>query len=59
MSSILWLNIGLAVPFVLAFIGFPLWLTLRHADTAPDHAKARAPEASGGSSVRPAIGRVG
>jgi hypothetical protein len=29
MNSILWLNIGLAVPFLLAFIGVPLWLTLR------------------------------
>ncbi len=41
MSSILWLNIGLAVPFLLAFTGVPLWLTLNHADTAPDHSEAR------------------
>ncbi len=42
MSSTLWLNIGLTVPFLLAFIGVPLWLTFKHADTQPDHGDARA-----------------
>jgi hypothetical protein len=42
MSSTLWLNIGLAVPFLLAFTGVPLWLTLKRPDTAPDHTGARA-----------------
>jgi hypothetical protein len=42
MNPILWLNIGLAVPFVLAFVGIPLWLTARHADTPADHSQARA-----------------
>ncbi len=42
MNSILWLNIGLTVPFLLAFIGVPLWLTLRHTDASPGHTQARA-----------------
>ena len=41
MTSTLWANIILAVPFVLAIIGIPLWLTWRRTDTAPDHAAAR------------------
>ncbi len=39
-SAIIW-NLVLAVPFVLAFIGIPLWMTIRHLDRAPDHTAAR------------------
>jgi len=41
MTLTLWANIILAVPFVLAIIGIPLWLTWRRTDTEPDHAAAR------------------
>ncbi len=27
MTSIVWANIALAVPFVLAIVGIPLWIT--------------------------------
>lgn len=35
-SSIIW-NIVLIVPFLLAFIGIPLWMTWKHLDRAADH----------------------
>jgi hypothetical protein len=39
-STIVW-NLILIVPFLLAFIGIPLWMTIRHADSAADHTAAR------------------
>jgi hypothetical protein len=42
MSSIVWVNIVLSVPFIAAFTGIPLWMTFRHRDTAADHSQARA-----------------
>ena len=42
MTTAVWINLILALPFVLAIIGIPLWMTWRHTDTAPDHAPARA-----------------
>lgn len=41
MTSIVWINILLGVPFVLAIVGIPLWLTWQRTDTAPDHTAAR------------------
>lgn len=41
MSSAIFWNLILIVPFLLAFIGIPLWMTVRHADGAPDHTAAR------------------
>ncbi len=35
-SSIAW-NMILIVPFLLAFIGIPLWMTWKHLDRAADH----------------------
>jgi hypothetical protein len=35
----LWLNIGLGALFVLAIVGVPTWLVLRHPDTAPTFAE--------------------
>jgi hypothetical protein len=35
-TSILWANIALELPFVLAIIGIPLWLTWKRQDTAVD-----------------------
>ena len=42
MSAVVWANILLAIPFLIAFIGVPLRLTFRHPQAAPDHAEARA-----------------
>jgi hypothetical protein len=42
MSAVVWANILLTLPFLAAFIGVPLWLTIRRPETAPDHAEARA-----------------
>ena len=42
MSAIVWVNILLTLPFLIAFIGLPLWLTFHRPETAPDHAEARA-----------------
>lgn len=35
-SSLVW-NMILIVPFLLAFIGIPLWMTRKHLDRAADH----------------------
>jgi hypothetical protein len=42
MSAVVWANILLALPFLIAFIGVPLWMTFQRAETAPDHAEAHA-----------------
>ena len=42
MSAVVWVNILLTLPFLIAFIGLPLWLTFRRPETAPDHSEARA-----------------
>jgi hypothetical protein len=42
MTTPVWINLILALPFVLAFIAIPLWMTWKHRDTAPDFAPARA-----------------
>ena len=42
MTAVVWANILLTLPFLLTFIGLPLWLTFRRPETAPDHAEARA-----------------
>jgi len=44
MSAVVWANILLTLPFLVAFIGLPLWLTFRRPETAPDHAEARLPK---------------
>jgi hypothetical protein len=36
------LNIPLAVAFFGAWVGIPLWLVIKHPDTAPDHSEAHA-----------------
>jgi hypothetical protein len=35
MSGMLWINVLLAVPFIAAWAGLPLWLVLRHSDPKP------------------------
>jgi hypothetical protein len=42
MSAVVWANILLALPFLIAFVAIPLWLTFQRPQTAPDHAEARA-----------------
>ena len=42
MTAIVWANVLLAIPFLIAFIGVPMWLTFRRPNTAPDHTQARA-----------------
>jgi len=42
MSAIVWGNIALAIPFLVAFIGVPLWMTFKRPQTGPDHTDARA-----------------
>jgi hypothetical protein len=42
MSAVVWANILLAIPFLVAFIGIPLWLTFNGPQTGPDHTEARA-----------------
>ncbi|MGI9007763.1 MAG: hypothetical protein ACR2FU_16455 [Streptosporangiaceae bacterium] len=39
-SSFIW-NMILIVPFLLAFIGIPLWMTWKHLDRAADHSASR------------------
>ncbi len=34
-------NIALAIPFLVAFIAVPLWLTFKRPETGADHAEAR------------------
>jgi hypothetical protein len=42
MSSVIVENAVLGLMFMLAVAGFPLWLTIKRPETAPDHAQARA-----------------
>ena len=49
-STIIW-NLVLTVPFLLAFIGIPLWMTIRHLDRAADHTAARRYLAAKGTPV--------
>ena len=42
MSAVVWANILLTLPFLIAFIGLPLWLTFHRPEAAPDHSEARA-----------------
>jgi hypothetical protein len=41
-TSVLWENIPLAVLFIAAVVGIPLWMTARRPDLAPDDSAARA-----------------
>jgi hypothetical protein len=42
MSAVVWGNIVLAIPFLVAFIGIPLWMTFKRPQTGPDHSEAHA-----------------
>jgi hypothetical protein len=42
MTPLVWANFPLALLFVLAWAGIPLWMVLKHPDTPADHSGARA-----------------
>jgi hypothetical protein len=42
MNTVVWANILLAIPFLVAFIGIPLWMTFKRPQTGPDHTDAHA-----------------
>jgi len=41
MSALVWVNVILGVPFLLVWMGIPLWMTFKHPDTPPDFSAAR------------------
>jgi hypothetical protein len=41
LAAIVWVNVVLTLPFLIAFIGIPLWMTFKSPDTSPDHGQAR------------------
>lgn len=42
MSSLVWLNIPLAILVILAIVGIPMWMTFRRPERHPDYSEARA-----------------
>jgi hypothetical protein len=42
MTAIVWANILLTLPFLIAFIAVPLWWTVKRPQTGADHTEARA-----------------
>ena len=42
MTAVVWANILLAIPFLVAFIAVPLWWTFKRPQTGVDHSEARA-----------------
>jgi hypothetical protein len=45
MTTMLWVNVLLAVPFIALWAGIPLWLVLRRPDARPQPAAAAVPAA--------------
>ena len=42
MTTLIWANIPLALLFVLAWSGIPLWMVINRPDTPPHHSAAHA-----------------
>jgi hypothetical protein len=42
MTPLVWVNFSLALIFLLAWSGIPLWMVIKHPDTAPDFSEAHA-----------------
>jgi hypothetical protein len=40
MTTMVWINVLLAIPFIALWAGIPLWLVLRRPDTRPQPAVA-------------------
>ena len=45
MTTMVWINVLLAVPFIALWAGIPLWLVLRRPDARPQPAAAAVPAA--------------
>jgi hypothetical protein len=45
MTTMVWINVLLAVPFIALWAGIPLWLVLRHPAGRPQPAAAAVPAA--------------
>jgi hypothetical protein len=43
MTTMLWVNVLLAVPFIALWAGIPLWLVFRRPDARPQQAAAAVP----------------
>jgi hypothetical protein len=41
-TAVIWANVLLAIPFLIAVSGIPLWMTFKHPQTVPDHSQAHA-----------------
>jgi len=42
MTPLVWVNFPLALMFILAWSGIPLWMVIKHPDTASDFSEAHA-----------------
>jgi hypothetical protein len=42
MTTLVWANLPLALLFLLAWSGIPLWMVINRPDTPPDHSEAHA-----------------
>jgi hypothetical protein len=42
MTGVVWANVVLAIPFLIAFIAVPLWMTFRRPNVGADHSQAHA-----------------
>jgi hypothetical protein len=42
MTSLVWANFALALLFLLAWSGIPLWMVIKRPDPQPDHSDAHA-----------------
>ncbi|HEY6279944.1 MAG TPA: hypothetical protein VIX86_26840 [Streptosporangiaceae bacterium] len=42
MTPLVITSLLLTIPFLVAFIGIPLWMTFKRPDTVPDHSQAHA-----------------
>jgi hypothetical protein len=40
MTGVVWANVLLAIPFLIAFIAVPLWMTFRRPSIGTDHTQA-------------------
>ena len=54
MTTMVWINVLLAVPFIALWAGIPLWLVLRRPDTRPQPAAAVAAAAVAAARETPA-----
>jgi hypothetical protein len=41
-TAVVWASVLLAIPFLIAFSGVPLWMTFKRPQAGPDHSQAHA-----------------